>query len=62
MSEKEPSGASPDDTRIPQPAGATPGGPFPQGQPPAGTASSPSTPPYHYTLHFLIAAIKRASK
>jgi hypothetical protein len=62
MLEKEPSGAPADFTQAPQPAGAAPGGPFPQGQPPVDAALNPSGPSHPYSLQFLIAAIKRLSK
>ena len=61
MLEKEPSGASPDNTQALHPAGAAPGGPFPQIEPPLGAVLNPPAPQHQYSLHFLIAVIKKSS-
>jgi hypothetical protein len=62
MLEKEPSGASADLTQPSQPEGATPGGPFPAGQPAVEVVRNPCASSHQYTLQFLIAAIKKSQK
>jgi hypothetical protein len=59
MLEKEPSGASADCTKIPQPCEATPGGPFPPGTARADSALTAFPPAPCHTLQFLIAVIKK---
>ena len=62
MLEKETSGVPQDLNQSPQSAGAAPGGPFPQGQPPPDAMLNPSGPPQHNPLHYLLAAMKKLSK
>ena len=59
MTENEDSRASPDFTPASRPASATPGSVFRPGRFPADTTLYPPEQPHQYTLHFLIAAIKK---
>ncbi len=62
MLEKEPSGALPKIIPAPQPESAAPGGPFPQAKPTENSVPNASQASYQYTLHYLIAAIKKLKK